>query len=367
MKVTNRIIILLLFLALSSCTYEIKLKNNENPFTLEANLTNIPDSTVFYLQHTETIVDSAYVINGRISLKAQLNQHYHPENLVFFSTTPEFIYLGLLVKNGEHIRFNADKKDFPWNIDVSGSIHQDQTEKFNQLTYQKQKIIKELSRVYSSDKELLNKKLMQVSDSIDNVTIALLKKEFNSYAALSKFKYYKTKFSNNELHTLYNKLDKDLRETVIGKAIKLQSEFPTPEIGSTYYDYSAINNNGNSIALSNIKDKYILLNFTSSSCPYCLKAAPDLKEIYNIHSDSLEIVSISNDIEKQEWIKHIKRDSILWTYLWDGKGDSNDANIKYRNQGTPGYVLISPDKIILEKWTGHRDGLLQEKLEKYLN
>ncbi len=360
-KMKNFLSILALLMFASSCKEEKKL------FALDATIKNIPDSTMFYLQRAGNIVDSTYIINGSLSVKSQLNQENRPEKLTLISLKPEIIYVHLLVENGEHVTFNADKKDFPWNINVSGSTHQDKAEKFNQIMYQKQEIIKELKGIHSLDKELLNKKTTQVLDSIENVTIALIKKEFNSYAALDNFKYYKTKFSNEELNSLYKKLDEDLKETIIGKGIKLQSKFPNPKQGDKYYDYSAITKNGDSLSLSEIKNKYILLHFSSLSCYGSQLALPELKELHKTFEKDLEIVSISTDINKSEWQDHVKRDSISWTYLWDGKGNYNDANVKYWLEGTPNFVLIAPDKIILEKWFGYRDGIIEEKIIKYLN
>jgi peroxiredoxin len=357
----NLFLTFLLSLILASC------KNEKKLFTLKANLTNIADSTFFYLRgsDTNTILDSAYVVNGSLSLKGQLNQN-RPERVTIYSENPEFIYIVLLVEN-EHVTFNADKKDFPWNINVSGSIHQDEAEKFNKITYQKQYLKKELKQVYGSDKKLLSKKLTQLIDSLDNITIELIKENVNSYAALESFRNNKLKFSNEELVRLYNMLDPKLKETLFGKAVKVQSEYYKPKVGDNYYDYSAMNKNGESLALSDIKDKYILLHFSSIGCPYNKASMPELKELYNTYNDRLEIVSISSDSNKEQWQNHIKRDSITWPYLWNGKGDYDDAHVKYWIKGTPNYVLISPDKIILERWFGYRNGLIGEKLNSYFD
>ena len=89
------------------------------------------------------------------------------------------------------------------------------------------------------------KKSAAPSDSINNVIVKLIIEKPNSYAAVDFFKYHKSKFSNEELSSLYNKLDEELKESREGKAIKLQSEFTKPEVGDKYYDYQAINQNGN--------------------------------------------------------------------------------------------------------------------------
>ena len=362
----KKLIILFPFLVILSCKNEVNPKTEQKLFTLEANLVNIPDSTLFYLKPISNItIDSAYVINGHLSLKGELKSQ-HPELLTLYTIDPEFIYTQLLVEN-ENVTFTADKEDFPWNINMSGSIHQDDAEKFNKIMYKKQVLKNELVLAYSSEKKILSKKINEMTDSLDNVTVELIKENFNSYAALRNFLHHKTKFSNEELSNLYNKLDSELRETIAGKAVKLQSEFPNPKVGDKFYDYRATNQKGDTLALSDIKNKYILIHFSSLACYGSQLSLPDLKEIYKDNTDSLEIVSISTDIDKEQWLNHVMRDSIPWHYLWDGNGNYNDAYIKYWEKGTPNYVLISPNKIILEKWFGYAEGLIEEKISKHLN
>lgn len=358
---------LLALLILVSCN-NAPIENNTDTesFTLEATLTNIPDSTLFYLKDpTSTMLDSAYVVNGKLALSSQLKTTA-PQKLTLYTIEPEFIYTLLLVGN-DQVTFKADKSDFPWNIDLSGSVHQDEAEKFNQIEFQRQRLSAALRSNYEQDEALLSEQLKRLSDSLDHEIIQLLKANFNSYAALNRFKYYKDAFSTKELSALYAQLDDALKETVFAKAVKLQSEFPKPEVGDPYYDYRATNQYGNTVALSDTKDKYLLLHFSSLACYGSQLSLPELKALHNKYPDALDIVSISADLDQELWKNHVKRDSITWNYLWDGKGDYSDACIKYWEKGTPNYVLIAPDRTILERWWGYREGLLKETVGKHLN
>ncbi len=351
----------------TSCKNDIASKNKEQLFTLQGEITGVKDSVLFLLKNikSNTTVDSAYVLNGRISLETKLDSKF-PEDLLLISLFPEVKYTKLLVKN-EAVTFKADIKDFPWNIDVIGSKHQDNAEKFNRIMHQRQTLNSELISKYDSNKELLAEKTKSLSDSLDNEMVKLIKENFNGYAALINFKHYKKRFSNEELVELYSSLNNDLKQTKYGKAVKLQSEFPNPKVGDNYYDYKAVNQNGDTISLSNINNKYILIHFSSLACYGSQLSLPDLKDIYKSHKGNLEIVSISTDVNKEQWQNHVKRDSIPWQYLWDGKGDYSDAFIKYRCTGTPDYVLLSPEKIILEKWWGYGKGIFDERVVTHLN
>ena len=118
--------------------------------------------------------------------------------------------------------------------------------------------------------------------------------------------------------------------------------------------------------MSDITNKYILLHFSSAACYYSQQSLPELGEVYKRYNDKLEIVKISQDKGKDAWKTSIKRDSIIWINLWDGKGEYGDAVLKYGTIGTPNYILISPSKIVVEKWFGYSKGRIEEKLEGYL-
>lgn len=96
------------------------------------------------------------------------------------------------------------------------------------------------------------------------------------------------------------------------------------------------------------------------------EALPELKKLYNNHRSLLEIVSVSVDSKKEDWLDFTNEKSIPWSYLWDGKGEYGDAVVKYWVIGTPNYVLISPDKVILDKWFGYSEGTMTNKIDKHL-
>jgi len=133
----------------------------------------------------------------------------------------------------------------------------------------------------------------------------------------------------------------------------LQLAYPPPQTGDQYYDYTAVNQNGDTISLSDF-DKFLLLHFSHAACFYSQKSIPEQRKIYDRFRDKLEIVKISQDLNREAWKESILRDSITWVNLWDGEGEYSDAVIKYGVVGAPNYVLISPDKTIVEKWFGHR-------------
>lgn len=325
-------------------------------FTVNVHVTGISDGTIFYLKRwrNNVIIDSSYASKGSFTLKGRIS---NPENFLLHATdavTKEFIYTNLLIGN-DNVTINADKKDFPWNIDATGSESQDVAEKFNRIEYQRQELIR---RPGSNAKN--------ISDSLDRLKVEMIKENFNSYAALVNFKYYKLHFPTAELSDLYERLSPELKQSPEGKAIKTQIDYPPPVVGSSYYDYTAVNQNGDTVSLSKITTKYILLHFSSAGCYYSQQSIPELRVIHERYKDKLEIVKISEDISKDDWKESIKQDSITWLNLWDGEGEYGNAVAKYGVIGTPNYILISPDKVIVDKWFGYSEGTIEEKLKVHM-
>ena len=87
-----------------------------------------------------------------------------------------------------------------------------------------------------------------------------------------------------------------------------------------------------------------------------------LKRLYSKHQDKgFEIISISNDLDKSEWIKAIKEDKMKWPQLsnlqdWDGEIFS-----AYNINSTPSNLLVDKEgKIVAKK-------IRNENIEKTIN
>ena len=75
---------------------------------------------------------------------------------------------------------------------------------------------------------------------------------------------------------------------------------------------------GDSIALSSLKGKVVLLDFWASWCMPCRAANKKLVKIYDKYKDQgFEIYSVSVDDEKRDWVKAIEKDKITWLQVND--------------------------------------------------
>jgi thiol-disulfide isomerase/thioredoxin len=82
--------------------------------------------------------------------------------------------------------------------------------------------------------------------------------------------------------------------------------------------------NGKTFDLYSVKNKFILLEFWSSSCAPCRANNPNWKKIYaEYHQKGLEIVGISLDSNLSDWKNAIKNDGLPWINVSDLLGFNN--------------------------------------------
>ncbi len=130
---------------------------------------------------------------------------------------------------------------------------------------------------------------------------------------------------------------------------------------------------GETIALSSLRGKMVLIDFWAAWCPPCRRQNPHLRELYQRYKDEefvnatgFTIYGVSFDRNREQWIEAIAQDSLDWeNQVIDLKGirASGVAN-RWLVTSIPANTLIDGDGIILA--VGQRGLFLEEKLEEYL-
>ena len=142
-----------------------------------------------------------------------------------------------------------------------------------------------------------------------------------------------------------NKKTEEIKEIILGynnKAIQLNDNFVDFTMRDTY---------GKIKKISNLRGEYTLLEFWASWCGPCRRQNKSLVEIYKIYnSKGLNIIGISLDDNKKDWIRAIKSDNLIWENLSELKRWNCSAMNVYYSKGIPSNFLIDPNgKIIGRK------------------
>ncbi len=142
---------------------------------------------------------------------------------------------------------------------------------------------------------------------------------------------------------------------VLGYVINYFYRLPKYDSGEMSKDFSATLADGTAFKLSDIKGKYVLLDFWGSWCGPCRQENPSLVALYNEtrnksykSAGSFEIVSVAIETKEANWRKAILSDGLTWKYqIGEMDRFSSPIATLYGVREIPTKYFISPEGRIL--------------------
>ena len=123
---------------------------------------------------------------------------------------------------------------------------------------------------------------------------------------------------------------------------------------------------GDTILLSSLRGKYVLLDFWAGWCRPCRIENPNLVANYKkYHNKGFEIYQVSLDRTKEGWLKAIEDDKLDWYHVSDLKYWNSAVVPLYQVQGIPANFLLDKEgRIIARNLRGNN---LKTKLAEILD
>ena len=125
--------------------------------------------------------------------------------------------------------------------------------------------------------------------------------------------------------------------------------------------------NGDTIKLSSLKGKVILLDFWASWCGPCRIANREMGKLYSKYKEKgFEIFSVSLDNQAIDWINAIKKDKITWKQVISFGGWSAPTALQWGIEALPtSYLIDQEGRLVAMDLEGRRlEKALKTMLEK---
>ena len=380
-----------MILLITSCSEQ------EKNFSISGKLENAAGNMI-YLYEMSTYdlnpLDSLIVDNsGSFSFEGETEQ-------VRFMTLREnqHNYLVLIVFPGEHIEVSGDMADLQKTASVKGSEESKLAVEINRKMYSTIMRLDSLGRYYRSNLagsageiEKLRQRIAfefeEIAEEQRQFTIDFIKRNPESLASLmalyqqldpntfvlnqqEDFRYYH--LVDSLLIAKYPDLDYTI--TLNENVNEMNRQFDMRRhreellgIGAVAPEISLPDPEGETVSLSSLRGKYVLLDFWAAWCGPCRQENPYLVQAYNnYHDKGFDIYQVSLDRTREAWLRGIEEDNLnRWTHVSDLQFWGSKVVPLYRIEGIPANFLLDREGRIIA--VNLRGEALERTLSEILN
>ena len=160
-------------------------------------------------------------------------------------------------------------------------------------------------------------------------------------------------FTTDVIKGFLDALPQELHSQAMYKELVNEIRSANLKEGSEAPDVTGFTPDGNELALSDFRGKYVFIDIWASWCAPCRREIPFLKEAlaYSENSENLVVLSYSIDNDRDAWVNCIEKSQLVhknWVHISTLKG-WNSEGVKLLNvKGVPHTVLIDPNGNVVE-------------------
>jgi peroxiredoxin len=331
-------------------------KNNDE-FSVSGKIVNAGNIKKIFLYETDKLIDSAF-LNENNEFKFRRAS----ESANFYTVVAGEKNFLIVAQNGDEITLETDYADSTGKYTIEGSKESEKIQEFNQLSNKYGKVYKELQEEYT-------RKVEANPESKDAVYQSLLPRMQTNMDAFSReaLKFAEdnkdnlagfyaagtidvTRYEQELIKFAEDIKDKFPKNPSVQSFVTRMMELKPVSVGQQAPDFALPTPEGKNVKLSDMRGKYVLLDFWASWCAPCREENPNIVKQYHSFKDKgFTVLGVSLDDEKTDWVKAIAQDNLAWTHVSELKRWNGKVTMQYKVEGIPASFLIDPTGKIVAK------------------
>ena len=324
---------------------------------ITGNLQNAPEGVVVLSQYT----DSRPKVLDTLEINSNGDFTYEFDSV----GTPTFYELNLfgqrvvklaLYKENVDVKFNFSD---PNSLQIEGSQDSKEMLKLEILMDSYQGQVNQLNEKYyeamsKNDAEVIRQIQMDAMNLEAQQVVKvkeMIESMGDSFASLAAIGLLNPQNDFPFLDALVTKLNENYPGTGAIMQMKQQlDEMRALAVGQLAPDIVLPDPSGKTTKLSDLKGKYVLIDFWAAWCKPCRQENPNVVRLYNqYNSKGFEVFGVSLDRSREDWVKAIADDRLTWTQVSDLQYFNSAAAVLYQIQAIPATYLVDPDGKIIAK------------------
>ncbi len=334
-------------------------------FTVKGEIKNVPDQDVyldqlFFSEQQPEVVDTAKMTGGKFELLGNAAEE-GMFRIRLEKSESGFIF----INDAEVIPFTADINDislagpefstransilkkFLLYMDGQRTAMLEGTAKLESLKTTKNNdslVVEEEKRLVERE-DGFKKYMIQFIDTVSDPVVAMFAIGYTRGIPASDLKQtipqLSSRFPEHKgIASVVSQFNQYLNQPADNSASKPTSK---PLVGDMAPEITLADTAGKAFSLSQLKGKYVLIDFWASWCGPCRNENPNVVDAYQTYKNkNFTVLGVSLDKDKADWLKAIKDDKLTWPHISDLQYWNSPVVNLYGFDGIPYNVLIDP-------------------------